>query len=401
MTKKYIRILLGAVFVLALFFVFRTFTHDHFLPVAPKEVLRSLPYAAWAPVARTDTAKVGVIKYEKGCAYDGINVYCSEATNLVRLMDMAGNVAHIIAPEGVRNCRLAKPYSGSDFLVLVEDKRIMRLDWDARILWETYGWFHHDFDIDSRGDIYILMNRLRYVPQINPDKLVVDNLIVVLTPEGAIKKEFSFLDMVMADPGGPILAWVKECKILNETGAGEIFDTNALQIIDRDMVLAPGCAVKKGDILFSMKSLDIIGVVDLRRQRIVWSWGRGELDMQHNPTLLANGNILIFDNGRRRKYSRVVELDPRAGKVVWQYRAPAGEEFFSSTRGSAQRLANGNTLITESDKGRVFEVTPAGLIVWEFWSTDRSRDNKERGAIYRMNRYGRALANRQESEASR
>jgi outer membrane protein assembly factor BamB len=111
---------------------------------------------------------------------------------------------------------------------------------------------------------------------------------------------------------------------------------------------------------------------------------------------LENGNILIFDNGRRRKYSRVIEFDPRVGKIVWQYKADPPGEFFSSTRGSAQRLANGNTLITESDKGRAFEVTPAGAVVWEFWSTDRRAENKERGAIYRMNRYGRALIASQE-----
>jgi hypothetical protein len=399
MTKKHTRIIIKTVFILllcTLFFLFRTHGRNRFLTVSSKEVLKSLPYAAWTPVSRTDAVKSGVIAYMKDSVFDGINVYCSEATNLVRFMDMAGNVRHIIAPEGTRNCRLAKPYGGNDFLVLIEDKKMMRIGWDSRVLWETRGWFHHDFDIDERGDVYVLMNKLRYVPEIDPGKLIMDNLIVVLTPEGAVKKEFSFLDMVMADTAGPILQWVRECKILNETGAGEIFDTNALQIIDRDIALAPGCVLKKGDILFSMKSLDIIGAVDLQKQRIVWFWGRGELDMQHNPTLLENGNILIFDNGRRRKYSRVIEFDPRVGKIVWQYKADPPGEFFSSTRGSAQRLANGNTLITESDKGRAFEVTPAGTVVWEFWSTDRRAENKERGAIYRMNRYGRALIASQE-----
>jgi hypothetical protein len=34
--------------------------------------------------------------------------------------------------------------------------------------------------------------------------------------------------------------------------------------------------------------------------------------------------------------------------------------------GSAQRLPNGNTLITESAFGRVFEVTKEGEIVWDY-----------------------------------
>ncbi len=396
MTKKHTRILLGAVFILALFFLFRACGRNRLPAVSSKEVLKSLPYAAWVPIGRADAAKSGVITYIEGAAADGINLYCSEGTNLVRFMDMAGEVRHVISPEATINCTLARPYKGDDFLLLVENKKIMRISRDSKIRWETRGWFHHDFDTDGRGDVYVLMNKLRHVPQVNPGNLIMDNLIVVLTPEGVVKEELSFLDMVMADPAGPILQWARECKILNETGAGEIFDTNALQIIDRDIAFAPGCVLKKGDILFSMKSLDFIGAVDVQKQRIVWFWGRGELDMQHNPTLLKNGNILIFDNGRRRKYSRIIELDPKTGKIAWQYKTDPPGQFFSPTRGSAQRLANGNTLITESDKGRVFEVTPAGAIVWEFWSTDRRNDNKQVGAIYRMNRYGRALNASQE-----
>ena len=44
---------------------------------------------------------------------------------------------------------------------------------------------------------------------------------------------------------------------------------------------------------------------------------------------------------------------------------------YSATCGTAQRLANGNTLITESDSGRAFEVTREGEIVWEFWNPER------------------------------
>jgi hypothetical protein len=32
----------------------------------------------------------------------------------------------------------------------------------------------------------------------------------------------------------------------------------------------------------------------------------------------------------------------------------------------AQRLPNGNTLITEGMHGRIFQVTPSGEVVWEY-----------------------------------
>ena len=42
--------------------------------------------------------------------------------------------------------------------------------------------------------------------------------------------------------------------------------------------------------------------------------------------------------------------------------------FFSPHMGGAQRLPGGNTLISEGNKGFVFEVTPDGDIVPEFIS---------------------------------
>ena len=70
-------------------------------------------------------------------------------------------------------------------------------------------------------------------------------------------------------------------------------------------------------------------------------------------------------------------------------RTENGEDFFSRTRGSIQRLPNGNTLITESDRGYVFEVTPEGETVWRFANPD-IRENGTRIAIWRMLRFRRA-----------
>jgi len=111
----------------------------------------------------------------------------------------------------------------------------------------------------------------------------------------------------------------------------------------------------------------------------------GQFVGQHHAHMIpaglpGEGNILVLDNGGRsgyggsggypryiRKYSRVIEFNPLTLEVVWQYGAEGGDEmFFSPNMGSAQRLPNGNTLITDGANGRVFEVTPDKDIVWEF-----------------------------------
>jgi hypothetical protein len=110
--------------------------------------------------------------------------------------------------------------------------------------------------------------------------------------------------------------------------------------------------------------------------------------------LPGEGNILVFDNGgnsgygpptdfapdgisvMRRDYSRVVEFNPVTKEIVWEY-APSspgakkpepiyGHKLYSVNVSSAQRLPNGNTLITEGAQGRIIEVTIDCEIVWEY-----------------------------------
>jgi hypothetical protein len=145
---------------------------------------------------------------------------------------------------------------------------------------------------------------------------------------------------------------------------------------------------------------------------IVWrvgptfDYGPGKIDQIIGPhhahmipfPLNGAGNILLVDNGgaapfgagygpdehgnpahpnKFRPYSRVVELDPTTLDIVWHYERPnpntvtPGDNFTpfrSDLAGSAQRLLNKNTLITEALSGRIFEVTPDGELVWEWVS---------------------------------
>jgi len=111
--------------------------------------------------------------------------------------------------------------------------------------------------------------------------------------------------------------------------------------------------------------------------------------------LPGEGNILVFDNGGAagfgnpnpgspdgtwnalRDHSRVLEFDPISLELVWEFTARTqgypceGEDlsrFYSRYKSAVQRLPNGNTLITESNCGRLFEVTPDCEIVWEYIS---------------------------------
>lgn len=163
------------------------------------------------------------------------------------------------------------------------------------------------------------------------------------------------------------------------------------------------------NLIMGSRQANIVFIVSKATGEIVWKLGPDfslskelreirQIIGQHHSHMIprglpGEGNILMFDNGgtagygiatsmspdgqltARRHYSRVLEIDPVAMKIVWQYPKAVPDtivgnafigEFFSAITSSAQRLTNGNTLITEGIEGRIFEVTPKLEIVWEY-----------------------------------
>lgn len=126
-----------------------------------------------------------------------------------------------------------------------------------------------------------------------------------------------------------------------------------------------------GRVMFSFRNISTVGIIDKTSNQIVWRLGYETLAQQHDPSMLADGNILIFDNGSHREKdplpsSRVIEIDPNTNRTVWEYRDSPAYNFFSPYISGARRLGNGNTLITEGMFGRMFQVTPEGEVVWEY-----------------------------------
>jgi outer membrane protein assembly factor BamB len=164
----------------------------------------------------------------------------------------------------------------------------------------------------------------------------------------------------------------------------DYFHLNTITILPENPLGERDTRFRAGNLLVCFRNVNQIAVLDKETKRILWVWGEGVLEWPHHPTMVENGNVLVFDNGVRRKSSRVLELDPVTGDVVWEYAADPPESFYTYEKGSAQRLPNGNTLICDGDNGRAFEVTRDGEMVWE-WLNPATRKN-HRVQLYRMTR---------------
>lgn len=253
----------------------------------------------------------------------------------------------------------------------LEDDRIIEVSWDGEILWEWIASDHVDelgFSKEARAAIYA-------APGFSPQR-----------------DSFDWLHINSATYVGP----------------NHWYD-------DGDERFHPD------NIVISSRNSNFVAIVG-RDGSIVWRIGPdfrdteesaaiGQTAGQHHPHIIPKGlpgagNLLVFDNGGAAGYgfaspmapdgsgsvarpnSRVLEIDPVAMKLVWSYAEPGREafKFFSSYISSAQRLENGNTLVTEGADGRLFEVTTDGDIVWEYMSPFFVQREAASNAVYRAYR---------------
>ena len=156
-------------------------------------------------------------------------------------------------------------------------------------------------------------------------------------------------------------------------------------------------------IYISTRHLSRLTKIDYPSGDVIWNMGHempsGDVTMghdigfsfQHSIQILDNGNFLTFDNGNLSEIfrgtndpqSRAIEISVNGNnaELAWSYELP--DDLFGFASGNAQKLANGNVIVTTvGGGGRSLEVNSSGMIVWEA-NYNLSLPN---GAVYRAHR---------------
>jgi hypothetical protein len=342
------------------------------------ERLQALGYVAGtdpAPAAR------GITVYDRERASPGLNLYTSGHAPEASLMTMDGRVLHRwrLSFEdafpgrpsdavGTESWRRAFLDASGNLLAIFEGQGLVKIDKDSRLIWALANGSHHDLDRNPDGEIHVLTRRAHVVPAFHPFKPILEDFVTVVGADGSERGSRSLLEAFENSPYSPLLDQARR-------GAGDIFHTNTLEVMDGHLAhLSP--LFEAGNALVSLNSLNVIAIVDLEANRVVWSLvglSRG----QHSATILENGHLLFLGNLGNGGYSKVVEIDPLTQRIVWSFLGDHANDFVTRSCGSVQRLRNGNTLITISNRGRAIEVTPDHEIVWEFMSPHRAGDHDE------------------------
>lgn len=336
-------------------------------------------------IARTSSK--GTTYYDPSKAYNGHTLFAPMFGKDVWLIDMEGRIVHRwktdpLGPElvrllpngnllydGVKSGGVMGPglafLFGEEEIEQSEEERgqcLMEIDWDNNLVWKHEApQYNHDFFRMKNGNtLYLkyvtvpndIKNKVKGgIPGTELDGTMWADALEEITPKGEVVWEWTSYEHL--DPA---------------------IDTICPLEFRGEWTHANSCSVLPDEnILVSFRQTNAIYIIDKTTGHIKWRWGKEELGHQHEPSMLDNGNILVFDNGTHRLssrdldyYSRVLEVNPASNKIEWEYKDDPPSEFYAPIGGGTQRLPNGNTLICETYQGRIFEVTTNCEIVWEY-----------------------------------
>lgn len=295
---------------------------------------------------------------------------------VARLVDTDGNELRSwssdFASDTKRGWATVRLVEDGSLYALNAREGFLKLSWDNELEWGTRGAYHHDFAIAEGGDVWVLTEQRRTVEISGNQVAILDNGISTITPDGVATERWWLYDTLAKETFfQEHLEARVQMRLDKSPGADladkpmELIQANSIEILSRDVG-----DWRAGDLLLSLGELDLVVVVGPDGAH-KWHWGAGELDRQHDATLLPDDHMLVFDNGFHRGTTRVLEIDPSDGnRIVWSWPPPEGPPFFSRIRGMAQKMPSGNVFIVNSHKGRTIEITPDGEVVWEFRSPD-------------------------------
>lgn len=293
------------------------------------------------------------------------------------------------------------------------------------------GYYVPGMEAQADGGNTLLLGHKNLVCKNISDKTLLDDTIYEISWDGEILwqwvcsehfDEFGFREeaknVLARDPN------MRPCG----GGMGDWMHLNSMSVLGPNKWYEAGDSRFHPDnIIVDGRETNLIFIISKETGEVVWKVGPyydytpekelGWIIGQHHAHMIpkglpGEGNILVYDNGgwagyggchptsptgtknALRDYSRVLEFDPITLRIVWQYTPQeAGlvhptdsNRFYSPFISSAQRLPNGNTLITEGSGGRLIEVTADHELVWEYISPYWGK-SFNMNMVYRAYRY--------------
>ncbi|MEK6889561.1 MAG: arylsulfotransferase family protein [Nanoarchaeota archaeon] len=325
-------------------------------------------------------AKINSLKYEN-INVSSINQNLTDNSSYIMFED------HIIDNQGNiinywKSRSFIKLLSNGDIIAqnsFNSSDKLGRYTWDNEKVWEVDTNIHHDIALTNYNTI---LTSTKEFHQYNNRSVEFDTIIEYDLDGNYISNYSTWENLEELKRHYKTLPFDRPSSFqINKSnstyskkypGDYDYFHLNSISVIGEN-TNSNDSRFKEGNWLISLRTPDLVIILDKDTKKVVWSYGPGILEGQHNPIILSSGNMIIYDNGgkKERNYTRVIEINPINKEIVWEYKDKDPESFYAKIVGTAQRLSNGNTLITYGTEANAFEVTPSGEKVWEFWTPNR------------------------------
>ena len=349
------------------------------------EMLRSLPYAQSMEVFENDSEKVGVIYKNDDLMSDDYVFYDG------KIINKNGSVIHywpyvyagIILDDGTYIAQYG-----------YENESWGRFNFNGTPLWIVNERIHHDITLSPWNTVFVLSMQ---VVDYNGRKVEFD-VIEEYSLDGDFLGNFSIWDnfeefhkyhpLTELDKSSNLKV-SKELTELNESNWGgdyQYYHMNNLEFVPPNDLEGVHPAFNPGNWILTFRQGNLVYILDKDTKKVLWFYGITALDGPHAGQMLPSGNVLIFDNGYARGFSRVLEVSPVNLSVEFEY-SDRANDFYTQSQGWVEKESNGNYLITQTEKGRIFEITPDKEIVWEYWNPEVFDNN--RTTIYRARPYSK------------
>ena len=330
----------------------------------------------------------GLTHKDEKRAFPGFTLFTTMSGDAFNLIDMDGQVVRRWTPPAGMKAFYATGLPNGNLLAQCVDgsetggpaggraAAVLELDWDNDVVWEYRNpALHHDHQRTPQGTTILIAAEMldketsmhfAHGDPVTPDGRILSEALIEVGADGRVLWEWHANEHL--DPE------IEKYRV--GSGGNQWLHANAVHVLP------------DGNIMTSFNTLSEVVMLDKGTGKVTWRLKPETTMSQHNPTLLENGNILLFDNGSRRNYSRVLEIRPEDQEIVWDYTGDPRDCFFSMNISGAQRLPNGNTLVCEGRSARFFEVTPEKETVWEyispFWTEHMGQKSR---AVFRAHRY--------------
>ena len=255
-----------------------------------------------------------------------------------------------------------------DLIFNFENIGLIRVDPCGTVLWKSPHLTHHSVHLDEDDYLWVPGDTFHEKPVAGLPNHVPrfrEPAVLKFSLDGELIRKISIMKVLQHNGLQGLL-------YLSATSDKPLVTGDTLHLNDVETfpsTLPPG-VFRTGDIMVSLRNINAVLVFDPHDLDIKYL-SIGGFTRQHDPDFIDGDNISIFDNNRiadpeNGQQSRIIIESARSGESAVYFEGSETAPFYTALMGKHQWLDNGNLLITESKKGRVFEVNQSGKVVWEY-----------------------------------